>query len=120
MGMNTNDIRNMDNNQELFWSVAVPVTVLVLSLAFFYAYKGDDIEDWLSETMHPQRLGSVAPKRKDLQSRSLGLDGFTVKDVPRSSWKFPGVKNLVRRKNSAIVRRRTDESWASRAEESAR
>jgi len=45
MGMNTSDIRDMESNQRLFWSVAAPVTALVLTAAFLYGYKGEEIAD---------------------------------------------------------------------------
>jgi hypothetical protein len=35
-GMNTTDIRDLDWNQGLFWAVALPVTALVLFLAFWW------------------------------------------------------------------------------------
>jgi hypothetical protein len=35
--MNTNDIRNMDQNQWLYWVVALPVTVIVVLLCLVLA-----------------------------------------------------------------------------------
>lgn len=35
--MNTNDIRNMDQNQWLYWAVALPVTVIVVVLCLVLA-----------------------------------------------------------------------------------
>ncbi|KAG6353490.1 hypothetical protein INS49_005671 [Diaporthe citri] len=57
MGMNTNDIRNMDSNQPLFWAVAAPLTILVLATAFIYGYKSDEVEDVLRRCV--KRRGSV-------------------------------------------------------------
>ncbi|KAL2277848.1 hypothetical protein FJTKL_15138 [Diaporthe vaccinii] len=54
MGMNTNDIRNMESNQPLFWAVAVPVTALVLAAAFLYGYKSDEVEDVLRPWLQPR------------------------------------------------------------------
>ncbi|KAK6199692.1 hypothetical protein LQW54_010010 [Pestalotiopsis sp. IQ-011] len=39
MGMNTGDIRNMDSTQSLFWTIATPMTALILGLASLVAYK---------------------------------------------------------------------------------
>lgn len=36
-GMNTGDIRTLQSGQWIFWAVAVPLTVLVISLALWYA-----------------------------------------------------------------------------------
>lgn len=54
MGMNTNDIRNMDSNQPLFWAVAIPITALVLAAAFIYGYKSDEVEDVLRRWLQPR------------------------------------------------------------------
>lgn len=52
--MNTSDIRDMESNQRLFWSVAVPVTVLVLTAAFIYGYKADEVMELLGRLPHPR------------------------------------------------------------------
>lgn len=52
--MNTSDIRDMESNQRLFWSVAVPVTVLVLTAAFIYGYKADEVMDVLRRWLQPR------------------------------------------------------------------
>ena len=35
LGMNTNDIRNMEQGQWLFWAVAAPVTAAVVFIGLF-------------------------------------------------------------------------------------
>ncbi|KAF7538824.1 hypothetical protein G7054_g2580 [Neopestalotiopsis clavispora] len=45
LGMNTVDIRDMDNSQALFWTIAIPVTAVILGLAALVAYKGDDLRE---------------------------------------------------------------------------
>jgi hypothetical protein len=37
MGMNTNDIRNMDLNQWVYWAVALPLTVIIISICLALA-----------------------------------------------------------------------------------
>lgn len=49
LGMNTADVRNSEWNQGLFWITGIPITVAVLSLAFIYGYKGEEIRDWMSQ-----------------------------------------------------------------------
>lgn len=68
--MNTNDIRNMDSNQPLFWAVAVPVTAVVLAAAFIYGYKSDEVEDVLRRWLQPRVRENEAilappPKRRE-------------------------------------------------------
>ncbi|RFN53432.1 mg2+ transporter [Fusarium flagelliforme] len=40
-GMNTTDVRDIQWNQRIFWSSAIPLTLLVLSIALLYGYKWD-------------------------------------------------------------------------------
>ncbi|KAL7933008.1 hypothetical protein V8C35DRAFT_322811 [Trichoderma chlorosporum] len=47
LGMNTADVRNMQQKQGLFWATGIPVTICVLTLACIYGYKGDEIRDWV-------------------------------------------------------------------------
>ncbi|RFU78498.1 mg2+ transporter [Trichoderma arundinaceum] len=55
LGMNTADVRNMNNNQWLFWATGIPVTIFVLTLACIYGYKGDEIRDWMIQRPHGPR-----------------------------------------------------------------
>ncbi|KAF1948666.1 hypothetical protein CC80DRAFT_540815 [Byssothecium circinans] len=49
LGMNTSDIRDMDNTQSLFWSIALPLTTVVMGTILFIAYNGDELRDRLSD-----------------------------------------------------------------------
>jgi hypothetical protein len=37
MGMNTNDIRNMELNQWVYWAVALPLTIIIISICLALA-----------------------------------------------------------------------------------
>jgi hypothetical protein len=43
--MNTNDIRNMNSNQDRFWIIALPLTLVTLTLILFVAYSGDGLRE---------------------------------------------------------------------------
>jgi len=47
LGMNTSDIRDMENKQMLFWEIAIPLTVVVMSTILVVVYTGDKIKDYL-------------------------------------------------------------------------
>ncbi|KAE8356115.1 hypothetical protein BDV28DRAFT_145460 [Aspergillus coremiiformis] len=47
LGMNTSDIRNMELNQALFWEVAVPSTVVIVSVVLAVAYNLNAILTWI-------------------------------------------------------------------------
>lgn len=40
LGMNTRDIRELDNTQNLFWEIALPVTATIMLSAVAYVYYG--------------------------------------------------------------------------------
>ena len=58
MGMNTRDIREMQQGQTLFWSTGLPITAVVLLAAVMYAYYGDQVGDWLEQQMSRSSGGS--------------------------------------------------------------
>jgi hypothetical protein len=54
-GMNTNDIRNLDSDQWLYWAVAAPITVVVIILGLIWAgelgnFLAGVLDFWSSET----------------------------------------------------------------------
>jgi hypothetical protein len=94
--MNTNDIRNMDQNQWLYWAVALPVTVIVVLLCLVLAgvlqvasSPGD--EDWEGD---PTALDSAPAHKKywreDDVTRPLELTRMTRPDRPLNSYKVDG------------------------------
>jgi Mg2+ and Co2+ transporter CorA len=60
LGMNTIDIRGMNNSQSTFWAVALPVTFCVVTLAVLAAYKGDLVREWLFERRNLFRHAALA------------------------------------------------------------
>jgi hypothetical protein len=48
LGMNTSDIRDMDNKQSLFWEIALPLTMGIMATMLAIAYNGDEIRDFTS------------------------------------------------------------------------
>ncbi|UKZ62641.1 uncharacterized protein TrAtP1_003881 [Trichoderma atroviride] len=46
-GMNTNDIRNMDFDQWLYWAIALPVTILMIFIALWWMDELGNATDWL-------------------------------------------------------------------------
>ncbi|KAK0620585.1 hypothetical protein B0T14DRAFT_604152 [Immersiella caudata] len=76
-GMNTADIRDVDATQYLYWSIAVPVTLVVLTFAFVYGYRGDEIDDWIRGIFHPNTPRWQAPTRtSSAEERTASLEGI--------------------------------------------
>ncbi|KAI1087686.1 hypothetical protein F5B19DRAFT_497148 [Rostrohypoxylon terebratum] len=119
-GMNTTDIRDTDYDQRLFWAVSLPVTFVVLALAFFYGYKGDTIEDRILTLIYDKRerrqpLPPLSPPKKTVTWGTVTSENNTTKNTLRyhlPSW----VKPVRRRRtvnNSGVRRRLTDMSYLS-------
>ena len=45
--MNTRDIRNSRDSQELFWAIAAPISLAIIIFASFFAFRGS-IKHWYS------------------------------------------------------------------------
>ncbi|KAF2809040.1 uncharacterized protein BDZ99DRAFT_533424 [Mytilinidion resinicola] len=52
LGMNTIDIRNMENKQSLFWEIALPLTAVTVGSILLVAYNGDQVHDFVSSVSH--------------------------------------------------------------------
>lgn len=81
--MNTSDIRDMEANQQLFWSIAAPVTAFVLTAALLYGYKGEEIADvfarWLRTRVRQDDKASVITRPS---RQSTWLSAKSKDDVP--------------------------------------
>ncbi|KAI1206728.1 uncharacterized protein F4807DRAFT_438038 [Annulohypoxylon truncatum] len=115
-GMNTTDIRDTDYDQRFFWTVALPVTFVVLALAFFYGYKGDTIEDRILTLMYDKsERRHREPLKKTVTWGTVTSENNPAQDTPRyhlPSWARPvGRRRTVI--NSGIKRRPTDISYLS-------
>lgn len=79
MGMNTKDIRNMGETQWLFWTVALPLTAIVIILSLFAAgiftwpFKKVENQIWSETTVGPTQRR----RRRSRRERSGSSDGST-------------------------------------------
>lgn len=69
--MNTRDIRSLENGQWIFWAVAVPLTVLVISLSLWYA-----------DNIGPRRSKSLASRQSDLPQPTIAPQRSVYYDYP--------------------------------------
>lgn len=106
-GMNTVDIRDIEATQSLYWTIAVPVTIVVLAFALVYGYKGDEIIDWIRDRIslwkssRAPRPAEVAAQRTPQIPATDGGQGKTVKWAgtdagAKEAWRT--VQNSVRRR----------------------
>ena len=67
LGMNTNDIRNMNNRQSLFWVIALPLTLTTMAVCLYISYKGATLRDQLSS------LYRAATGKEDQSTSARGI-----------------------------------------------
>ncbi len=103
LGMNTNDIRNMNNNQSLFWEIALPLTFVVMALCVFISYKGSSIQDQLSSIYRSASgkddQGISARDISIAQRRRAGIIDTTLADEDEyaNPQEDPGLEDFKRR-----------------------
>jgi len=91
LGMNTSDIRTMDNNQSLFWEIALPLTAIIGGLSLLLAYKGTEIGDRLKEfregfaESRGQRMKSPSPAKIKLGDEEKVDDMRALLPPPKAS-----------------------------------
>ncbi|KAF2489673.1 hypothetical protein BU16DRAFT_544052 [Lophium mytilinum] len=89
LGMNTADIRDMENKQSLFWEIALPLTAVTVGSILLVAYNGDQARDIVSSVSHTltgkksrksRHTLSVAQRKKF----SAGIDSSSDVDYKSS------------------------------------
>ncbi len=103
--MNTADIRDMDASQSLYWTVAIPVTVTVLAVAFVYGYKGDEIGDWIHDRIRARNDTWLSRPAEVAETRKPPICTHEVWRAARNS-----VRRRSRRSDPNVMRRPTFQS----------
>ncbi|KAL7957117.1 hypothetical protein V8C34DRAFT_286828 [Trichoderma compactum] len=85
-GMNTNDIRNMDFDQWLYWAVALPVTVIIIIAGLWWMDELSNATDWLIGKRWRSSKGA---------SKSSG-SSMDYDSVSRTSEDMPGAYRRAR------------------------
>lgn len=93
--MNAAGIRDMEAGQTLYWAVAIPITVVVVAVAFVYGYKGDEIGDWIHDKMHSAG-GRYPRQRWTPMAEASGRHGALMPDRAGDMVKWPGDRTVVR------------------------
>ncbi|KAJ3490413.1 hypothetical protein NLG97_g5786 [Lecanicillium saksenae] len=77
-GMNTSDVRDMDQNSTLYWAVALPVTLFVLGVAYLYGYRWEDLtqritrKTWLEQGLATMEGGDGDKGARDRSKWARG------------------------------------------------
>lgn len=65
LGMNTADMRSLNQGQWLFWIVALPLTAVVMGLALVMVFKGEEIREYFL------RRRNFRPRDQDVKLRPV-------------------------------------------------
>jgi hypothetical protein len=88
-GMNTADLRDMDSRQGLFWSVAIPLTVLTVGSCLLIGYNGDELRDTVSS------LYRAVTGKQDRGGSARGISVAQRKRAQRDSNSTPETSSLA-------------------------
>lgn len=83
LGMNTADIRDMENKQSLFWAIALPLTAVTMGSILFMAYYSDELRD--SSSSWYKRLTGKQDASKSARSISVAQRKRAMKNPSDSS-----------------------------------
>ncbi|KAF5867786.1 putative mg2+ transporter protein [Botrytis fragariae] len=89
LGMNTNDVRNMEVTQWLFWIIAIPITIIIIVLVLIWS------DEWYNFWAGFKNLWGKKTKQRrvrlpDEYSRPETKSGFGFAPTARVSGIYPG------------------------------
>ncbi|KXG51206.1 Mg2+ transporter protein, CorA-like/Zinc transport protein ZntB [Penicillium griseofulvum] len=90
-GMNTNDIRDMDSSQTLFWAISAPLTVGIITVVLVVAFQADRIREafdafWAYDSALGAKPSSAVVHGKGKKSHTEKLSGLS----PPKNWVATG------------------------------
>jgi len=101
-GMNTSDMRNLSNNQSIFWAVALPLTAIIGGISLLVAYSGTQIRerfDDFREGMRESRSIRSRREKRNTAPSSRNPDEENV-DGRAGMELLPAASTLKRRKTA--------------------
>jgi hypothetical protein len=87
LGMNTVDVRNLEQGQWLFWTIALPVTTVVIRLAVLVVLKGESIREFLIKREGAKDRGIMNARSRSLSRRELTWPQKTALGRSTTAWK---------------------------------
>ncbi|TGO17316.1 hypothetical protein BPAE_0437g00020 [Botrytis paeoniae] len=89
LGMNTNDVRNMEVTQWLFWVIAIPITIIIIVLVLIWS------DEWYNFWAGFKNLWGKKTKQRrvrlpDEYPRTETKSGFGFAPTARASGIYPG------------------------------
>jgi len=87
LGMNTIDVRNLEQGQWLFWTIALPVTTVVIGLAVLVVLKGESIREFLIKREGAKDRGIMNAPSRSLSRRESTWPHKTALGHTTTAWK---------------------------------
>lgn len=87
LGMNTVDVRNLKQGQWLFWTIALPVTTVVIGLAVLVVLKGESIREFPIKRERAKDRGTMNAPSRSLSRRESTWPQKTALGPSTTAWK---------------------------------
>lgn len=89
LGMNTSDIRDLQQGQWLFWTIAGPVAALVIGVALTTALKGEAIREYFIQRRRHIPTRYTEPRQEIIRTSTMMsavMGSRKEKDIGNQSW----------------------------------
>ncbi|KAJ5630873.1 Mg2+ transporter protein CorA-like/Zinc transport protein ZntB [Penicillium longicatenatum] len=96
-GMNTNDIRNMESSQTLFWTVSIPFTVVIIAAVLLVAFQADRLREALDNLLWHDDVPVGMPINNPWAEKEMPEEDKKYLETARSAVS-PGKQWLPRRR----------------------
>ena len=96
LGMNTADVRNLQQGQWLFWTVALPLTATIMGLALVIVFKGETIRE------HILRRHTRRSRKQDVETRTVRRQSTLMSVATTDSTRGEIWSRFRRRKTKAV------------------
>jgi hypothetical protein len=123
-GMNTADMRNLENNQSIFWAVALPLTALIGGLSLVVAYGGTQLRERFDKFRERARKGRNDKSSRRTSSLSSSPRKTDEEYLGGANQALPSVASGLKRRKTAknsfaipakLARRNTERKTSGRS-----
>ncbi|KAK1985651.1 hypothetical protein LZ30DRAFT_583814 [Colletotrichum cereale] len=104
-GMNSSDIRDMEDGQWLYWATAIPVTILTIVLGLWWMGEMGHIRNWVVRKIRgDDTLGSPLSSHEGVPEKAHHYAAIEVPPSPQAAYRRPlsAKQSFVRRLGSRL------------------
>jgi hypothetical protein len=100
-GMNTSDMRDLENNQSIFWAVALPLTAVIGGLSLLVAYGGTQIRERFDDFREGLREGKRKKATTEKHAPSSSFRKRDEEEVGDVGFLRPSTLSALKRRRTA-------------------